>query len=606
MNIFGFKRMYRVCLPGDFFAFTLLAFLLLAGPAIGQQGYQRYGRVYINTHGSAIPASLAQYIAREGELLVTKYRAIGITVPNDFHYKIDFLPDFKSYQRYSASKDINVGPGTLGFNTSYNQVNRITGDHSKPPQFPTEIVCYWLHDMPWEIVPTLLHEMCHSVHAADYGVMPVWLSEGLPEWYSNRKQHLGVSKKIDTMNQFQHHMERVQNMTEKQFVEFIAATKYEEWEALFGNTAIGYFLAQSLVDFFLGNPSAQLFFRSSLHRAKTSSEWQRDRTLHWARNVQANWPGGIPMLLKGWKNWYKLQAQPKLTNHLNPFVDTNRERFHQLLAVVRAKPAAASTEQYALVIQWLAFARLEMDDLKKKRAESYHLGETAMLRARQLRVERFAAKDHAIRSLITKNHRDHLVRTRFNAQDPLYKKTVPYQPLSWYLGLDPTQGSHDRPPFMSNNRLPHTGFKWKGLDAWQASIIYTNLISSNIGQPVVTSGLKMKRKAQGPFSEALRKNSLNAEAAIRAVGGKLERHAITGEVLTLNLAHTLIDNDDLEHLAVLFQPRELDLTDTEITDAAAQHLSGWASLRVLRLSRTRITQAAVNDIKYYSPGLVIR
>ncbi len=116
----------------------------------------------------------------------------------------------------------------------------------------------------------------------------------------------------------------------------------------------------------------------------------------------------------------------------------------------------------------------------------------------------------------------------------------------------------------------------------------------------------MKRKAQGQFSEALRKNSLNAEAAIRAVGDKLERHAITGEVLTLNLAHTFIDNDDLEHLAVLFQPRELDLTDTEITDAAAQHLSGWASLRVLRLSRTRITQAAVNDIKYYSPGLLIR
>ena len=603
---FGFKRMNRVCLPGNFCALVLLAVLLLPGSASGQQGYQRFGRVYINTHGSAIPASLAQYIAREGELLVTKYRAIGITVPKDFHYKIDFLPDFKSYQRYSASKGNNVGPGTLGYNTSYNRVNRITGDQSKPPQFPTEIVCYWLHDMPWEIVPTLLHEMCRSVHAADYGVMPVWLSEGLPEWYSNRKQHLGVSKKIDTMNLFQRHMDRVQSMTDKQFVEFIAATEYEDWEALFGNVAIGYFLSQSLVDFFLGNPSAQLFFRTSLQRAKTSSDWQRDRTLHWARNVQANWPGGIPMLLKGWKNWYKLQAQPKLTNQLNPFVDTNRAHFHQLLAAVRAKPAVASADQYALVIQWLAFARLEMDDLKQKRAESYHLGETSMLRRRLLQVEQFAAKDHRVRSLITKNHRDFLVRTRFNGRDPLYKKTVPYQPLSWYLGLDPTQGSHARPPFMSNNRLPQTGFKWKGLDAWQASIIYTNLITSNIGKPLVTSKLKILQKARGPFTEALRKNNLNAEAALRAVGGKLERHAVTDEVLTLTLSRTRIDNDDLEHLAVLFQPRVLDLTDTDITDAAAQHLSGWASLRRLKLGRTRLTRAAVNHIKYYSPGLIIQ
>jgi hypothetical protein len=190
--------------------------------------------------------------------------------------------------------------------------------------------------------------------------------------------------------------------------------------------------------------------------------------------------------------------------------------------------------------------------------------------------------------------------------DPLYKKTVPYQPLSWYLGLDPTQGSHSRPPFISKNRLPQKGFKWIGLDAWQASIIYTNLISSNISTPLVASRLKLLPKAQGPFTEALRKNNLNAEAALRAVGGSLERHAITGEVLTLNLSSTRIDNDDLEHLAVLFQPRVLDLTNTDITDAAALHLSGWASLRRLKLGRTRITQTAVSNIKYYSPGLSIQ
>jgi len=601
---FGFKRI-GVCLSRGFLPLTLLAGVLLPDSAIGQQGYQRYGRVYINTHGSAVPASLLQYVAREGEMLVTKYRAIGITVPQDFSYKIDFLPNFEAYRRYSASIGKTVGPGTLGFNRSMVMQDRVTGDIMQEPQHPTHIVCYWSHEMPWEIIPTLLHEMCHSVHAANYGVMPVWLSEGLPEWYSNRKQHLGVSKKITTLNQYQDHMERVQTMTEKQFIGFIAATEYKHWETQFGNVSTGYFLAQTLVDFFLGNPSAQPYFRKALLKAKASSEWQRDRSVNWALDVEANWPQGIPMLLKGWKSWYKLQAQPKRTNRLNPFVDANRAHFHQLVTAMKKKPVVTDAERYALVHQWLSFARLEMDDLKQKRAESYHLGEPTMLRTRLLQVERFANKDHAIRQRITQDHRDRLKRTRPNPSDPLYKRTVPYKPVSWYLGIDPIQGSHPRPAYVSSTQLPQPGFRWQGLDNWQATMIFTNLFTSHIGNPMPLPKPKLKTGARGPFTEALRKNNLDAEAALRTVGGKLKRHAVTGEVLTLTLAKTRIDNDDLEHMAVLFQPQVLDLTDTDLTDGATRHLVGWASLRELKLGGTRLSKAAVDDIKYFSPGLII-
>ena len=184
--------------------------------------------------------------------------------------------------------------------------------------------------------------------------------------------------------------------------------------------------------------------------------------------------------------------------------------------------------------------------------------------------------------------------------------TVPYQPVSWYLGLDPTQGSHARPPFMSGNRLPQANFKWAGLDAWQASIIYTNLVSSTIDKPLAVSSLKINRNARGPFTEALRSSNLNAEKALNAVGGKVKRNALTGAVVTLDLSGTHIDNHDLEHLAVLFQPQILDLSDTDITDNATRHLSGWASLRKLILARTRITKNAVESMKYFSPGLEIQ
>lgn len=537
--------------------------------------------------------------------MITKYRAIGITVPKGFHYKIDFLPNFEAYRKYSAANGSTVGPGTLGYTRILVRVNQ-QNDRRMEPQIPTPIVCYWNHELPWEIVPTLLHEMCHAVHAANYGVMPLWLSEGLPEWYSNRKQHLGVQKKIDNMRQYQRYMDLVQKMSTEQFVDFIASTQYDDWEKVIGDVGVGYFLAQSLVDFFLGNPSAQPYFRAALLQAKSDSEWQFERSINWAKNVQTNWPQGIPMLLKGWKSWYKIQAQPKKANDLDLFVDANREQFHRLLTAIRGKQVVTDAERFILVNQWLAFTRLEMDDLAKKRAESYHTGETALLRARLLQVQQFAARDHTVREGITQAHRAHLIRTRPNGADPLYRKTVPYQPVSWYLGIDPTLGAHARPPYLSSTRLAPANFRWKDLDAWQANMIFTNLFTSLVDQPLPLPKPQLKAAANGPFTVALRTNGMDSEAALNSVGGKLERHPVTGEVITVNLAHARITNTDLEHMAVLFQPRVLDLTDTEITDSAARHLAGWGSLRMLKIGRTRLSKEAVKQLKYYSPGLVIQ
>lgn len=594
----------RVCLLRGLYVCAVLLILLLPGRAQAQQGYQRFGRVYINTHGAAVPNSLVQYLAREGELLIVKNRALGFQVPQNFYYQIEFFPDVNSYMAYSRSIGQNVGPGG-GYTLFDNITSRADGDIREQPKVPLKIVCYWHHDRPWNIVPILLHEMCHAVHGADYGAMPLWLQEGLPNWFSHRKQHLGVDKKIENMKRYPRYMKLVQEMDERTFIQFIASTQYEHWQKIIGDVGVGYFLAETLVDFFIGNPSAQPFFKQALVQAKAHSPWQFERSINCAANIEANWPQGIPMLLKGWKSWYKKQAQPKKTNELNPFVDANREHFHKLLAAMRAKQAVTDADRYAFVSHWLAFTRLEVDDLALKRAESYHRGETDLLRARLLKVQQFAAKDHSLRLGITQDHRNHLVKTRPNGADPLYKKTVPYQPVSWYLGIDPVLGKHARPAFLSGTQLPPANFRWQGLDAWQANMIFTNLFTSYIGKPPTLAKPTLKAAAKGPFTEALRKNNMNGETALRAVGGKLERNAVTGEVLTVDLTHARIDNADLEHLAVLFQPRVLDLTDTDITDSAAIHLAGWASLRVLKLGGTRMSKAAVDQIKFYAPGLAV-
>ncbi|SVE45540.1 uncharacterized protein METZ01_LOCUS498394, partial [marine metagenome] len=107
------------------FGLTLLFFIGLSGltsvqgAAILGGQYLRSGRVSINTHGTSVPASLLHFIQQEGELLIIKNNAIGIVVPEKFHFTIDFLADFNSFQRYGASIGDDFDEGTLGVTKLY-------------------------------------------------------------------------------------------------------------------------------------------------------------------------------------------------------------------------------------------------------------------------------------------------------------------------------------------------------------------------------------------------------------------------------------------------------------------------------------------------------
>ena len=606
MNAIGlYRKQWRI-----WFGLTLLFFIWLSGltsvqgAAILGGEYKRYGQVAINTHGASIPASLLHYIQREGELLLIKNQAIGIRVPKEFHFKIDFLPDFNSYQRYSVVVGNGpVGPGTLGYTVSMVET-KPGGNKRKPPQMPVNIVCYWKADEPWEIVPTLLHEMNHAVHAADYGMMPTWLQEGMSEWFANRKYNLGVAKKIDLIAQYQRYMPVVDKMDLDQFAQFFSATTYAEWEKYMGSVPMCYFLAQTLVDFFM-QPTAQPYFRAALRKAKLGSEWQFERTIIFMRDITVNWPGGENMLLKGWKSWYKQEAKPKRTDMLVPYLDANRKRFHELVREVHGKKVVTDATRYGLVSQWLAFKRLEMDDLENKINESYNLSESILIRGKQWHVQQFANLDHSLRLPITKEHRKHLKETKFDPKDPLYQRSIPYKSITSYIGTGHGEDNHPFPALVSGTGLLSPSYRWAGLDNWQANMIFANLFTSFIDRPERLPAPKLRAKAQGPFTRALRTNGMNASAALKAIGGKLERNSLTGQVTKLTLAHTRIDNDDLEHMALLFQPHELDLSDTDITDSAWAHLVGWASLRTLNLSRTRISAETVEGWKHYSPGIEI-
>ena len=98
---------------------------------------------------------------------------------------------------------------------------------------------------------------------------------------------------------------------------------------------------------------------------------------------------------------------------------------------------------------------------------------------------------------------------------------------------------------------------------------------------------------------------MNAEAALKAVGGKLTRDPLSGRVPKLDLSSTAVDNDDLRHLALLFDPRELDLSDTDITDSCSTTSPAGPASRRVNLRRSRLSTGTVDHIRYFSPGLII-
>ena len=591
----------------------LIALVCLAGLARGQSAgvlggnYLRYGRILtINPHGGKIPPQLLHQINMEGELLLLKHKLLGIAIPDNFYYQIDFCPDRETYRRYGQLVLGSDPGGSLGL-TRIPILRRPDGDIMERPAVPLQIVCYYNHDEPWETLPTVLHEMCHAVVGSNYGAMPLWLSEGLPNWFSTRKYFLGSDKKVNLMNSYNRHMDLVQGMDRDEFIDFIAATEYGEWKNQFGDVGIGYFLAQTLMDFFIGNVDAQPFFRQGLAKAKAKSDWQFERSITFAKYIEENWPGGIRLLLKDWKNWYKIQSRPKPANELEPYLDANRRRFFEMVRDVRAKQVVTDVDRYTLVSQWLAFKRLEVDDLTSKLEQSYNHSENTTLRARQWYLQQFANKDHAFRSPATEAHRRHLLSTtKPNLQDLYYTRTVPYQSLEWYLNLNIVTGAAPRPEFPAATKLMKEDFRWPSLDAWQANMIFTNLFTSHIGQPEQLPPPRLRPEARGPFTQALRENNLDAAYALKAVGGSVEHDPLTGQVLKLNLARTRIDDGDLEHLALLFQPLALDLSDTDIGGLKAfHHLSGWTSLRRLNLRNTRITAHLVENLKRLAPSLLI-
>ena len=315
-------------------------------------------------------------------------------------------------------------------------------------------------------------------------------------------------------------------------------------------------------------------------------------------------------MLKGWKSWYIKQATPKSTRSLEPFVEANKKHFHEIKRRIESAQDVTDQDRFNLVNSWLAFKRLETEDLQTKLRESYHRSENVLIRTKLWETESFAMKDHQQRWKAVTDGRKRMRQTdldlRRRIDDTLYKKTYPYRSLASYLSLDPLASPHPRLAYSGRTKLPQPNQAWESLDSLQANMIFTNLFSYHLNRPQKIAKPKLSQPYAGPFTEALAANLGAPENAVKKIGGKIIRDDIIGDIIRLDLSSTSITNGDLEYIAQLFNPRELDISNTDITGEGMKHLEGWSHLRSLKIEGTRLTLFNIRFLMAYSPGTEIQ
>ena len=576
----------------------MVAWMLLVGASVtwGQQ-YERYGNLSIRGHGFTVPSAYIQYLRQEGQRLVVTHRALGMPVPNDFYFQIDFLANADAYYRYLKSKGHN-GEGSLGVTLVPQYREKTTGRISGKIMHPVPVIVFYNTKEPFKTIPTLIHEMCHAIPPAGYGALPLWFVEGVADWFSVRPQHVAVDKKISELLAYRRLLEQVEEMSDKDFVKLIAAAEYSDWQELLGSTGRGYRMSQALVDLFMHDIKvAQPVFRKALAEARAKTKYQNERSLEFAKSLQRNWPGGIAKMVGDWKRHYRGLATPKRSDQYAVAVRANR---HRMMAVAQAK----GVTPYTYVTQWLITQRVELEDLRKKGLHSLQKDEVREIRRRTQALSKFADFDHKQRWPAIEARRK-AMRKNFgpDRKDRGYVKAIPYADLRRYLGIHPDGHQYALPRLDPRTGLASGAFRWPLLDQNSAVMIYRNL-ANGYRKPVRAAFSMEGLTPANPLEEALNLYRGKPLEALKSIGAKVELDTM-GEVVSVDLSGARVTDNTLGLVMAQVYPERLDLTGTDISDDALEDLMGWAQLKQIKLGGTRVTKRKVELLQFLSPHLEV-
>lgn len=146
----------------------------------------------------------------------------------------------------------------------------------------------------------ITHECSHAVSASGDTYVPIWLNEGLAEYFS-RMRVRGRTAEIPLARRFLRTLKRRNfHRDPPDLREHVNATP-DAWQQANGADNLSYSLSWSLVYFLMDSEQGRALVRTLLQRARTSPLPLRDS----AAVIERNWEGGLAGLTRAWQQWLR-------------------------------------------------------------------------------------------------------------------------------------------------------------------------------------------------------------------------------------------------------------------------------------------------------------
>ncbi|WP_162925778.1 DUF4124 domain-containing protein [Isoalcanivorax indicus] len=234
--------------------------------------------IRIETRDYTLSPALRQRLELSITRIFTIYRqALSVTPPTDTPFDILLYGDAEAYRAYARATAPQLENPAGFFN---GQTRRITA------------LALPDHDA---LLRLITHECSHAISATQGGYVPIWLNEGLAEYFS-QLQLYGMTAEVPVADHWLRQLRR-QPLAADTLRRTVDAPP-KDWQAAAGS-GHSYAVSWSLVWFLMDSPEGRELLRTLLARVADDPR----PLLHSVELIDAHWPGGFNALEQAWRQW---------------------------------------------------------------------------------------------------------------------------------------------------------------------------------------------------------------------------------------------------------------------------------------------------------------
>lgn len=163
-----------------------------------------------------------------------------------------------------------------------------------------------MHGDANNVINVAIHEATHAIVAGLYAGMPVWMNEGMAEFFEAMEYNTH-QKKIFSLSR--HHLQVLKNNNLPSLTEHFSQPPNIWYHP--DNSNLNYAIDWSLIYFLMSSEEGRSFLRYLLNYFALNHCKPFDSIEY----INANYPGGVTLLDRQWRNWLAEHKQDKLVFH---------------------------------------------------------------------------------------------------------------------------------------------------------------------------------------------------------------------------------------------------------------------------------------------------